>query len=160
MVKLIRLKAGLFHRLPSCGLLGCLPRIDHAGHHLNQPRLIFTYCRTDTELLDQFRSYYDIDATVNIVGPFTGNLNNGGERVQLFRPDLPPLNEPDFIPLLLEDEVEYGDVAPWPADADSGIYSLSRQQNLDWGNDPVSWLALPPTGTVFTPLGTMAKSSR
>jgi hypothetical protein len=99
----------------------------------------------DTVLLDQFRTYYGIDASVNIVGPFVGNLNNGGERIQLFRPDMPPIDEPNFIPLLLEDEVEYAAATPWPADADTGIYSLTRQQNLEWGNDPNNWLALPPT---------------
>jgi len=106
--------------------------------------------------LDYFCDHYriggDIDGhTVQIVGGFVGVLDNGGERVQLQRPDEPPVDEPDFIPRLIEDEVRYFDHAPWPIGADGTGRSLSRVSNDDWGNYSTNWVdAAPSPGTVLT----------
>jgi hypothetical protein len=92
-----------------------------------------------------FRNYYGIDASVQLTGGFAGVLDNGGERVRLLRPDSPPLDEPNFIPLLLEDEVRYDDVAPWPTEPDGTGMSLNRNSVDIWGNDSASWNAALPT---------------
>jgi hypothetical protein len=101
-------------------------------------------------LLSDFRNYYGIDETVTVLGGFSGRLDNDGERVRLLRADAPPLDEPDFYPLLLEDEVRFFDTAPWPEAADEGELSLTRRSLDQWGNDPLSWGAVPPTpGNVY-----------
>ncbi|MFT5523515.1 MAG: hypothetical protein ACI9HK_001462, partial [Pirellulaceae bacterium] len=102
----------------------------------------------NTARVDQFRAYYGIDATVRLVGGFSGVLDNGGERVRLLRPDSPPADEPNFIPLLLEDEVRFDDVAPWPTEPDGTGMSLHRNGVAAWGNDAASWnAALPSPGS-------------
>jgi hypothetical protein len=100
-------------------------------------------------LVDDFRNYYGIDNTVRLLGGFNNRLDNTGERIQLIRPDSPPLDEPDFIPLLLEDEVRYSSTAPWPTEPNGNGESLTRAGIALWGNDPASWTAeLPSPGSV------------
>ncbi len=103
----------------------------------------------EADSLSALLTHYGIDAAVAMVGGYAGRLSNGGETVQLQRPDEPPLGEEDFTPHLLEDEVRYDDVAPWPAEADAGGHSLHRRGIDSWGNDPASWVSAAPTpGTV------------
>ncbi|MBN2474600.1 MAG: lamin tail domain-containing protein [Pirellulales bacterium] len=99
----------------------------------------------DGDALDSFRAYHGVEEPVAIFGPYSGQLNNGGDVVQLQRPDLPPLDEPDFIPYLLEDEIDYDDEGPWPPGADGNGQSLNRTAVNVWGNDPASWNDYPPT---------------
>ena len=113
----------------------------------------------DAQKLADFRSAYGITDTVRLLGPFKGQLSNGGERVRLERPDEPPVDEPTFIPYLLEDEVRYNDKAPWPVLADGGTtqdphgQSLTRLAATIWGHDPANWIAATPTpgSTLFAP---------
>ncbi|MBN2474599.1 MAG: lamin tail domain-containing protein [Pirellulales bacterium] len=109
---------------------------------------------SELDKLAAFRAYYHIDATVAIVGGYSGQMddldaNEGTERVQLQAPDQPPPDDPDYIPRLLEDEARYDDQGLWPAEADGQGQSLHRIGNDRWGNDPASWAAFLPTpGTV------------
>jgi hypothetical protein len=117
----------------------------------------------DAQKLADFRTAYGITEAVRLLGPFKGQLSNGGECVRLERPDEPPLDEPTFIPYLLEDEVRYNDKAPWPVLADGGTTqdphgrSLTRLAAKIWGHDPVNWTAATPTpGTTLFSEGTVA----
>ncbi len=92
--------------------------------------------------LTTFRDFYGIDASVPLVGPYAGNLSNGGEIVTLRRPDTFQIS---FYPLLLEDQIDYSDTAPWPATPDGTGTSLQRLGTLLWGNEPLSWQGAAPT---------------
>jgi len=109
----------------------------------------------DAKLAD-FRLTYGIDASVPVMGGYSGSLDNGGETVQLQRPDLPPLDEPNYTPHLLEDEVDYEDDPPWPAGAAGTGLSIHRLAANLWGNDPISWQVSDPTpGLYVTPVVTV-----
>ncbi len=96
-------------------------------------------------LLTNFQTAYGIDGSARLTGPYVGALSNGGEQVQLLRPDTPPADEPWYTPYLLEDEVDYDNNTPWPqAPAGTG-QSLTRLGASLWGNDPASWQAATPT---------------
>ena len=100
----------------------------------------------DSVLATAFRSYYQIDSSVMLVGPYTGHLSDVGQKVQLQRPDDPPLEDPTLYPGLLEDEVSYR--AAWGA-AGTGN-SLNRMELTGWGDDQASWTSVAPTpGTVI-----------
>jgi hypothetical protein len=99
----------------------------------------------NVERTEAFRNHYGIDASVTLVGGYSGRLDNGGERVQLQRPDEPPVEEPTFIPRLLEDEIVYDDVDPWPTEPDGTGLSLSRDPPAQWGHASASWVATTPT---------------
>jgi hypothetical protein len=99
----------------------------------------------DTLRANAFRNHYGIDASVTLVGGYSGRLDNGGERVQLQRPDEPPPEEPDFIPRLLEDEALYDDADPWPVEPDGSGQSLTRYPSDTWGRAATSWEAAAPT---------------
>jgi hypothetical protein len=96
----------------------------------------------NSALLDAFQIHYELAPETVLLGDYSGQLSNGGDVIRLMRPDEPPLDEPDFIPLLLEDEVRYDDALPWSIEADGGTLSLTRQGETLWGNDPQSWFGL------------------
>jgi hypothetical protein len=79
------------------------------------------------------------------VGPLSGRLDNNGERVRLQRPDEPPLEEPDFIPRLTEDETRFSDEDPWPSSPDGGGDSLARVLPPGFGMEAAQWIGATPT---------------
>ena len=94
-----------------------------------------------------FKDYYgiaDADPAVLLTGGYSGKLDNGGDRITLQRPDSPPVDEPGFVPHVIEDEVNYDDVAPWVTPPDGLGDSLQRTPITGWGDDPVSWIAAAP----------------
>jgi len=96
--------------------------------------------------LTQFRDYYGLSPSVPIYGPYLGKLDNGGEQVELYKPDPPqPPPAAGFVPYVLVDHVQYSDSPPWPAGADGGGLSLQRRDLNLYGNDPLNWLASAPT---------------
>lgn len=103
----------------------------------------------NSDRLNAFRTHYGISGSTRLVGPFRGTLDNGEDTVQLQRPDDPPLEEPNFIPRLFEDEVSYDDQAPWPASADGQGNSLNRVLPAFVGSLSTQWTAqLPSPGSI------------
>ncbi len=110
----------------------------------------------DANRRSNFLTAYDLPETVTLAGPYIGQLSNSGGTVRLLRPDSPPADEPTYYPLLLEDEVKYQPVAPWPILANGGTASdpygrsLTRLGKTLWGNDPASWSGdIPSPGFAF-----------
>src|SRR5205085_2314543 len=63
-----------------------------------------------------FRAHNSVPPSVPVLGPFSGNLQDGGETLELLRPDAPDQN-PDgsfTVPYITVDEVRYDDDLPWP----------------------------------------------
>ncbi|MCZ6674728.1 MAG: lamin tail domain-containing protein [Verrucomicrobia bacterium] len=73
-----------------------------------------------------------------LFGPFTGSIDNSGERITIRRPDSPDLVDGEiFVPYIDVDSVRYGIKQPWPVpDAGSSIEKISR--NL-LGLEPNNW---------------------
>ena len=105
--------------------------------------VVTSFDPADVSLLTTFRRHYGMDQSVTVMGPFSGQLSNRGESLQLWRPEMP--GQPGGEPLLLEDVVSYDDQAPWPNQADGYGYSLQRLGATSWGNDPQAWVAASPT---------------
>jgi len=92
-----------------------------------------------------------------ILGPYSGRLNNGGERLQLSMPgDVDEFGTRYYIRV---DRVGYSDgfhpedcpggVDLWPTEPDGDGKSLMRKIGADYGNDPDNWTASAPSpGTV------------
>jgi hypothetical protein len=91
---------------------------------------------------------------VQVLGPYSGKLSNGGDKVQISMPgDINLLGERQYIRI---DRVNYSDgtghedvpggVDLWPTTADGAGASLSRKVAEHYGNDPNNWdPAYPPT---------------
>jgi len=99
---------------------------------------------SDLAALGQFRAKYG--SNLFLVGPYRSKLDNGGESLELVRPDTPQLIGPDagLVPYLLVDKVVYGDAGPWPTNADGRGMSLQRVSASGYGNDPTNWIAALP----------------
>jgi hypothetical protein len=95
---------------------------------------------------DQFRATYSIPANIPILGPYSGSLSNGGERVDLARPDE---EDQGNVPYIVVDSILYDDEAPWPPDPDGAGPSLERISAMRYGNEPANWL--PSTASGGTP---------
>ena len=92
-----------------------------------------------------FRTLFDIPPATQVMGPFDGSLNNGGETVELYKPGGPETN--GIIPAILVDMVEYDDDEPWPEAADNHGPSLERIAMGVYGNEPTNWIASSLGGT-------------
>ena len=99
-----------------------------------------------------FAVKYSVPAAVAIYGPFTGALNNGGERVALTKPGVPYLDAFNqlTVPYIDVDAVTYDDIAPWPAVAGNGK-SLERANAFAFADDPQSWQASAAGASPGTP---------
>ncbi len=77
-------------------------------------------------------------ASIRLMGPYSGDLSDSGERIALERPQASddPLT-PDDISWIIVDEVTWLDEAPWPMDVDGSGLPLLRIGAS--GNDPQSW---------------------
>jgi hypothetical protein len=104
---------------------------------------------TNATRLATFRAHYGIGTNVALGGGFLGSLPNAGGGIRLWRPDDPPIEEPNFIPLTLEDEVNYAPTFPWPTSPAGGGPALTRLGPDEWGNAGASWTAA--TGPSATP---------
>jgi len=105
---------------------------------------------TDTEKLTRFRIYYGLEESVPLVGGYSSQLANSGEKVQIERPTYSPfVQQGRPLSHVPEDVVEYADADPWPSETDGDGQSLHRVATDSWGNDAASWMAAAPTpGTV------------
>jgi len=86
-----------------------------------------------------FRTKYGVlPGGITILGPYSGSLQDSGERLGLERPDNPDTNG---VPYIVVDEVRYNDRAPWPLSADGSGTSLQRRIPMYYGNEPTNWFA-------------------
>ena len=99
----------------------------------------------NADRLAAFRAHYGLAGVETILGGYGGSLSNSEDRVVLQWPDEPPMDGPDVIPRLLQDEVIYDDLAPWPTAADGDGPSLHRRAPVFYGNDVNSWQAATAT---------------
>ncbi len=107
---------------------------------------------TNAAALARFRTRYGVASSTRILGPWNGKLDNSTDSVELLRPDAPvPPPHPDAgsVPYILVERVKYSDSWPWPSAADGTVIgvdvSLQRMVGLEYGNDPVNWIAGVPT---------------
>jgi hypothetical protein len=103
---------------------------------------------TDAPTLAGFRARYGLSTSVPLYGPYKGNLANGGESIELDRPDTPqaaPHPDAGFVPYLFVEEVNYLNAAPWPIGAGGTGNSLQRSIGSNYANDPVNWFVAAPT---------------
>jgi hypothetical protein len=109
--------------------------------------LLVGFNSSDANRLAAFRSKFGVSNSVPIFGPWNGRLDNSGDNIELYRPDIvqPPGPDEGFVPQILVDKVSYSPLAPWPTAAANGSNSLQRINAGGYGNDPVNWLAAAPT---------------
>jgi hypothetical protein len=124
-----RIRGGIQYDFPAGTVLGA------------NPLILVSFDPTsaaNTDLLDGFALHHGI-GTNHVKGGYSGRLSSAGELVELQRPDRPPLDEPDFIPYLIEDSVLYDTVIPWPVG--DPIAGIDRIAPVFHGSAETSWRA-------------------
>lgn len=87
--------------------------------------------------------YTALPAESSVLGPYEGNLSNGGEKVRLCKPGEQVFGkERAWIRV---DQVNYDDDLPWPVEADGYGDALLRSPLTAYGNDPANWTAAAPS---------------
>jgi hypothetical protein len=89
-----------------------------------------------------FKDLESIPNSVRVFGPYTGNLNNAGETIELLKPDTPQgldTSAPGLVPMLLVETVDYDDNLPWPPEADGNGPALNRINPGRFADDPSNW---------------------
>jgi len=71
----------------------------------------------------------------NVLGPFTGNLSNGGETIDLLSPSG-----------RLMDRLSYGDSGSWPVTPDGAGATLTKRRPGTSAEDPANWRASANAG--------------
>ncbi len=90
----------------------------------------------------EFERHYHLEPGTLFLGPLRGKLANEGDRVALERPL--PVAADGFRPFVSVDHLAYSDRAPWPP-APDGTASLHRIRTSHFGNEPLNWIAAPPS---------------
>ena len=105
---------------------------------------------TNAAALADFRSRYGLDTNTPLFGPWSGQLNNAGETVELKKP-VPSTGT--NVSYALVEEVAYQPDAPWPTNTSDTTLSLQRRNLTTFGNEPTNWFAAAPSpGAVVTNL--------
>jgi hypothetical protein len=102
----------------------------------------------DPAALAGFRAAYGLGAGVTILGPWSGRLDNAGERVSLFKPDPPqqaPSPDAGLVPMVEVDSLRYGDGVYWTTNASGSGLSLQRLVGASPADEPLNWIAATPT---------------
>jgi len=90
-----------------------------------------------------FAAAYNIPQGTTVLGPYLdGQLNNGGEKVEISMPG--KLDGSDERQYIRVDSVNYDDEDPWPVGPDGNGESLTRIVPADYGNDVVNWDGAAP----------------
>ncbi len=99
---------------------------------------------TETDAATFRARYPAVPAGVSVYGPYSGNLDNGGENVELSKPgDL----YGSTVPWVVVDSVDYNNKKPWPTDPDGNGPTLLRAPAQLYGDAPASWIDGPVGGT-------------
>jgi hypothetical protein len=103
---------------------------------------------TNPAAKEAFLARYGAGAPVGfspqLLGPWSGQLNNSADALALYQPDSPDSTS-GVTPFVLVDWVSYADAAPWPSWADGFGPALIRSPENAYGNDPASWIAAKPS---------------
>jgi hypothetical protein len=98
--------------------------------------------QSDLQTAGAFRTVHSVLTQTLLLGPYEGVLDNGGESLELERPeDVGQLG----VGYILVDRAGYDDQAPWPISADGQGDSLQRAAVASYGDLSGSWRAAAPT---------------
>lgn len=103
------------------------------------------------------RTKYGVPGTVPIFASQSGGLSEGGELLELLRPDslAAPTNS-TTAPYVVVDQVRYAATAPWPNLIAMGGGSIQRTNIRSYGDEPSNWRAVAEPTPGFDEAGNRA----
>lgn len=99
-----------------------------------------------------FRARANLPANIAIYGPFSGDLQNNGELIEVLRPDGRDFETNGVVilpvvPYVVMDSVRYSEQVPWPANSSATGNSIERIAGNAFGNEPQNWRSSPGTAS-------------
>lgn len=91
-----------------------------------------------------FIQTHAVGTNIQVIGSWTGMLNNAGDDIRLYKPGPPETN---MVPYYLVENIDYSDDAPWPTAPDGNGPSLERIHYTNYGNTADNWFAGAPGGS-------------
>lgn len=98
----------------------------------------------ETNRLAGWRKKWGLSASIPVLGPFRGKMDNSAGEITLLKPADEDRDSSE-VSFVVVDRVHYRDTAPWPAAADGGGASLEHKGDLLFGKDGANWLAALPS---------------
>ncbi len=124
--------------------------------------LVVGFDPADTTELAAFRLVNGVPESTPVYGPWSGQLDNSGEDIEIVRPDFPdPPGTPSagLVSYILVDKVDYKDSLPWPIGLPDGLGAVIGRVNVGaFGNDSGNWRTAPKTPGAPLPGGGTAPS--
>ncbi len=110
--------------------------------------VVVPFSPTDATKAAAFRAAYGIGTSVTLAGPWSKGDHLGVTgQLTLYRADSPSPDEPNFYPLLTEDQSAYASALPWPNAANG--FSLNRRGTTIVGDFAGTWKTdVPSPGTL------------
>jgi hypothetical protein len=93
--------------------------------------------------------YGSMPPGVQLLGPYDGQLDNGGENLQISMPG--DVDESGTRYYICIDHLDYDNDYPWPGQADANGFSLTRIDPNLYGNDVINWDANTPSPGIAAP---------
>ncbi|MBK7998625.1 MAG: immunoglobulin domain-containing protein [Verrucomicrobia bacterium] len=122
--------------------------------------LVVGFNPSDAATLAAFRLVNGVPESTPIYGPWSGQLDNSANNVELVRPDLPDAPgtpTAGFVSFIMVDKIDYKDALPWPVGLPDGLGAvIGRVDVRAFGNDPANWRAAPKTPGAPLPTGGVA----
>ena len=99
------------------------------------------YAAQNSQRAAAFRAEYDLPTRVRLLGGYRGKLRSQGEQIVLRH----PINLADLSEFIVEDEVIYDNLLPWPPLGDGSHHALQRVDPERYGSLSNNWLSVPPS---------------
>ena len=97
------------------------------------------YCVVSAATPEQFRARYSVPDSVPVFGPFTGQIQNSGESIELQKPEFGSVP----VRFVSVDIVRPRSGGGWPETFGTGA-CLARRDRAGFGGEPTNWVAVAP----------------
>ena len=103
--------------------------------------LVVGFNPSSQSTLASFQFLLSADESATFYGRYRPRLEGEPGSLRLVRPGRAPVDQPEFVPTIIEDSIVYRAGGIWPTSVAGEGNSLHRTQPADDGESSISWIA-------------------